>query len=95
MLRVPFKGILKRLYKGSIIGFDIGAVIIRIGFWGPLYDEYIIRTPPSQKKSNSLITSTLIPVWARRSWEINDEIAQGLWAYIQVAVLRDLIKLDY
>ena len=38
---VPFKRILQGLCKGSIVGFySIGALKIRIGFWGPLYYNY-------------------------------------------------------
>ena len=34
----PFKGCLKRVSKGSIVGFySIGALIIRIRFWGMSY----------------------------------------------------------
>ena len=41
--RVPFKG----FYKGSIVGFySIGALIIRIGFWGPLYFYTHNEDPP-------------------------------------------------
>ena len=45
--RVPLKGSLKGFYKGSIIGFyNIGALVIRIGFWGPLYYSYNNKEPP-------------------------------------------------
>ena len=37
VIRVPLKGSLKGLHKGSIVrAYDIGAVIIRIGSGGPL-----------------------------------------------------------
>ena len=39
---VPLKGV----YKGSIVGFhDIGASIIRMGFWGALYYNHIYKPP--------------------------------------------------
>ena len=38
----PLKGSLKGVYKGSIVGFNnIGALIIRIRFWGPIYYNHI------------------------------------------------------
>ena len=40
--RVPFKGCLKGLYKGSTVGFyNLGGLITRIGFWCILYYIYI------------------------------------------------------
>ena len=36
----------KGFYKGSVVGFyDIGALIMRIGFWGMLYDGDIKQPP--------------------------------------------------
>ena len=35
------KGFLKGVYKGSIVGFyNLGALIVLIGFWGPLYYKH-------------------------------------------------------
>ena len=39
--RASSKGVYKGSYKGSIVGFyNIRSLIIRIGFWGPLYQNY-------------------------------------------------------
>ena len=46
--RVPLKGPLKGFYRESIVGFyDIGALRIRLGFWGPL--NYTYNKEPPQK----------------------------------------------
>ena len=40
------KGSFKGSFRGSIVGFyDIGALIIRIGFWGPFYYNYNQEPP--------------------------------------------------
>ena len=40
-IRIPLKGSLKGVFRGSKVGLDdIGALVIRIGFWGPLYYTY-------------------------------------------------------
>ena len=37
----PLKGFLRGVYKGSIVGFyNLGALIVLIGFWGPLYYKH-------------------------------------------------------
>ena len=45
----PFKGSLKGVYRGSIAGcyMNIGALAIRMGFWGPLYYSDIKEAPNS------------------------------------------------
>ena len=47
-------GVLQGVYKGSIVGFyDAGALIIRIGFWGMLYQNYA-KEPPHNSIGNYL-----------------------------------------
>ena len=42
--RVPLKGSFQGYYKGTI-RFNIGALTIRMGFWGPFYYHYNEEPP--------------------------------------------------
>ena len=58
IVRIGFllKGVYKGYYKGLKIGFyDKGALMVLIGFWGPLYYNYNKEPPPKKNGFWSLL----------------------------------------